>query len=58
MNPNDINSQQFYSNLQGWYCPKCDTNHPIDMVCMPEYMIWDKRINDYLPVGQKLTYCQ
>lgn len=58
MSQGDIDFQQLCNEMQGWYCPRCDTNHPFNMVCMPEYMFWDERINDYLPIGQRLTYCQ
>ncbi len=43
-------------NRQGWYCPRCDTMHPINMCCLPEQLIWDSKITDYYPIGQKLTY--
>jgi len=54
----DERLQRAHIAMEGWYCPKCDTNHPINMVCLPEQLLWIEEIKDWFPVGQKLTYFQ
>jgi hypothetical protein len=46
------------SAVNGWYCPVCGINHPVDMYCMPEQLFWNEKIKEFIPIGQKLTYCQ
>jgi hypothetical protein len=45
-------------SMSGWYCTRCETYHPYNMICGPEGFYLDQKTKKIESYGQKLFYWQ